>query len=80
MSDAQVPAVERSSHTAPTLKGIERAKLLDEFAALHDRDFGDATAFRRASVGTRQAALDAGRDEARQVWKQAGAAAPARRR
>jgi [protein-PII] uridylyltransferase len=73
MSDAQVPAVERSSRTAPTLKGVERAKLLDELAALHDRDSSDATAFRRASVGTLQAALDAGRDHARQALEEGGA-------
>ena len=40
MSDAQVPAVERRSRVAPPLKGVERAKLLDELAALHEQPFG----------------------------------------
>ena len=37
MSDAEVPAVERRSRAAPPLKGVERAKLLDQFASLHEQ-------------------------------------------
>ena len=72
MSDAQVPAVERRSRVAPPLKGVERAKLLDELAALHQRHSGDAAAFRRAAVETLRAALDAGRDEARRTLEAGG--------
>ena len=41
MSDAQVPAVERRARAAPGLKGVERAKLLDQFASLHEQHPGD---------------------------------------
>ena len=40
MSDAQVPTVERRSRVAPSLKGVERAKLLDELASLYAAPFG----------------------------------------
>ena len=72
MSDAQVPAVERGSRVAPPLKGVERAKLLDELAALHEGHSGDAAAFRRAAVEILRAALDAGRDEARRALEAGG--------
>src|SRR3984957_1658482 len=72
MSDAQVPAVERRSRVAPTLKGVERAKLLDELAALHEGHPGDVDAFRRAAVEILRAALDAGRDEARRALEAGG--------
>ena len=39
MSEAQVPAVERRSRVAPSLKGVERAKLRDDLAALHAAPF-----------------------------------------
>ena len=67
MSDAQVPAVERRARATSPLKGVERAKLLDQFASLHTQHSGDQAAFRRAAVQTLQAALDAGRDEARRA-------------
>ena len=73
MSDAQVPAVERRSRVAPTLKGVERAKLLDELAALQEGHSGDVPAFRRAAVEILRAALDAGRDEARRALEAGGA-------
>ena len=73
MSDAQSPAVERRAAAAPPLKGVERAKLLDQFAALHGEHVGDPAEFRRVAVQTLQAALDAGRDEARRALE-AGAA------
>src|SRR3984885_6537512 len=72
MSDAHVPAVERRSCAAPPLKGVERTKLLDELAALHERDSADAAAFRRAAVEALRAALDAGRDEARSALQEGG--------
>src|ERR1700721_3252380 len=73
MSDTQVPAVERRSRVAPTLKGVERAKLLDELAALHEGHPSDVAAFRRAAVEILRAALDAGRDEARRALEAGGA-------
>jgi [protein-PII] uridylyltransferase len=72
MSDAQVPAVERRSRAAPPLKGVEPTKLLDELTALHERDSGDAAAFRRAAVEALRAALNAGRDEARRALEEGG--------
>src|ERR1700722_14742491 len=72
MSDAHVPAVERRSRAAPALKGVERAKLLDEFASLYEENPGDAAAFRRAAVETLRVALDAGRDEARRALEAGG--------
>ena len=73
MSDAQVPAVERRVPAAPPLKGVERAKLLNQFTSLREQHAGDPAEFRRAAVQTLQAALDAGRDEARRALE-AGAA------
>src|SRR3984957_8340594 len=73
MSEAQVPTVERRSRVTPSLKGVERAKLLDHFASLHERHSGDPAAFRRAALQTLQAALDAGRDEARRALEAGGA-------
>ena len=72
MSDAHVPAVERRSRAAPALKGVERAKLLDELASLYEENAGDAVAFRRAAVETLRVALDAGRDEARRALEAGG--------
>ncbi len=72
MSDAQVPAVERRALAATPLKGVERVKLLDEFAALHEQLSGDTAAFRRAAVETLRVALDAGRDEARRALEAGG--------
>src|SRR5580693_8933586 len=72
MSEAQVPAVERRSRAAPSLKGVERAKLLGELAALHEGHSGDVAAFRRAAVEILRAALDAGRDEARRALEAGG--------
>jgi [protein-PII] uridylyltransferase len=73
MSDAQVPAVERRAPTAPPLKGVERAKLLDRFASLHKQHSDDPAAFRRAAVEILRAALDAGRGEARRALEAGGA-------
>ena len=73
MSEAQVPTVERRSRVAPSLKGVERAKLRDDLAALYQRHSGDVAAFRRAAVEILRAALDAGRDEARRTLEGGGA-------
>ena len=72
MSDAQVPGVERRARAAPPLKGVAQAKLLDAFAALHQRHKGDPVAFRREAVEFLRAALDAGRDEARRALEAGG--------
>ena len=72
MSDAEVPAVERRSRAAPPLKGVERAKLLDQLASLHELHPGDPTALRRAAVEILRAALDAGRNEARAALEAGG--------
>jgi [protein-PII] uridylyltransferase len=71
MSDAQAPAVELRSRAAP-LKGVERTKLLEEFAALREQHSGDSAAFRRAAVETLRGAIDAGRDEARRALEAGG--------
>jgi [protein-PII] uridylyltransferase len=73
MSDAQVPAVERRAPAAPPLKGVGRAKLLDQLASLHEQHGGDPTGFRRAAVEILRAALDAGRAEARRALEAGGA-------
>src|SRR3984957_7803150 len=73
MSEAQVPAVERRSRAAPSLKGVERAKLLGELAELHEGHSDDPAAFRRAAVEILRVALDAGRDEARRALEAGGA-------
>jgi [protein-PII] uridylyltransferase len=76
MSHAHAPAVERRPRlprrAAPPPKGVERAKLLDELATLHERHSGDAAAFRRAAVETLRAALASGRDEAREALEEGG--------
>ena len=72
MSEVPVPAIERRSRDAPALKRVERAKLLDEFASLHEENAGDAVAFRRAAVETLRVALDAGRGEARRALEAGG--------
>ena len=72
MSDAEVPAVERRSRAAPTLKGVERAGLRDELASLHEGATGDVAVFRRAAIEILRAALDTGRDEARRALEAGG--------
>ena len=80
MSDAQVPAVERRSRVAPSLKGVERAKLLDELAALHEAI--RATLRRSAAPPSRLCEPRSTPDGMKpaELWKQAGPAGPARRR
>src|SRR5271167_2985706 len=75
MSIAQAPALERRSRSArpaPPPKGVERAKLLEKLALLHDRLSGDPAAFRRAAIEMLQAALATGRDEARKALEDGG--------
>jgi [protein-PII] uridylyltransferase len=72
MSDAEVPAAERSASGVPPFKGVERARLIDDLNVLYQRHLGDATAFRRAAVESLRDALDAGRDEARRTLEAGG--------
>ena len=72
MSDAEVPAVERRARAAPALKGVERSRLLDQLASLHEEHRGDPAAFRRAAVEILLAGFDAGRDEARRTLEAGG--------
>ncbi len=73
MSVAPAPALERRSRAAPpSSKGIERAKLLEKLAVLHERHSADPVAFRRAAIETLQTALTSGRDEARRALEDGG--------
>ena len=76
MSDAHAPAVERRSRSPraalPPPEGMERAKLLEKLALLHERLSGDPAAFRRAAIETLQTALASGRDEARKALEDGG--------
>ncbi len=67
---AERPRVPRSSH--PSAKGLDRQRLLDELAALHETYSGDAAAFRRAAIAVLQRALAAGREEARRALEAGG--------
>jgi len=77
MSVASAPAAERRPRvprsSPPSGKGLDRAGLLDELSALHERHSGDTAAFRRAAIATLQTALAAGRDEARKALEAGGA-------
>ena len=76
MSYAHSPALERRSRAPrappPPSKGVERAKLLEKLALLHERLSGDPAAFRRAAIEMLQAALASGRDEARIALEDGG--------
>src|SRR5271157_2037828 len=75
MSIANAPAAERRARPAqspPPGKGLNRVGLLDQLSALHEMLSGDAAAFRRAAIGTLQAALAAGRGEARRALEAGG--------
>src|SRR5271166_520507 len=76
MSVANVVAVERGSRSARAAasagKAFDREKLLKELSALHARQRGDAAAFRSAAMPMLQAALTAGREEARKVLEAGG--------
>jgi [protein-PII] uridylyltransferase len=76
MSNAHAPAVESRPRAAPgppsPLSGIERAKLLDHFAVLHERHPDDDASFRRAALEALQGALAAGRDHARRALEEGG--------
>ena len=62
----------RAARAAPPSKGVERAKLLEKLALLHERLSGDPAAFRRAAIEMLQAALASGRDEARIALEDGG--------
>src|SRR5271166_6614836 len=70
------PAIERRSRSpriAPAPgKSLERANLLDELAALHNRHSADPGPFRRAAITTLRAALARGREEARKALEGGG--------
>ncbi len=76
MSYAHSTAVERRSRppraTPPPPKGVERAKLLEKLALLHERLSGDPGEFRRAAIEMLQGALASGRDEARKALEEGG--------
>ena len=76
MSDAHATAVERRSRgrraALPPPEGMERAKLLEKLAILHERLSGDLPAFRRAAIEMLQTALAFGRDEARKALEDGG--------
>ncbi len=76
MSVANTPAIERrprSPRGAPISgKSLDRTKLLDELAALHERYSADSAAFRRAAIGALQGVLAQGRDEARKALESGG--------
>ena len=76
MAVANAPAIERRSRSpriAPAPgKSLERANLLDELAALHNRHSGDPGSFRRAAITTLRAALARGREEARKALEAGG--------
>ena len=59
----------RTSH--PAGRGVERAKLLDQFVALRELHSDDA-AFRRLAIAALQEALDRGRAEARKALEAGG--------
>jgi [protein-PII] uridylyltransferase len=62
------PRSQRSSHST----GLDRAKLIDELAALNSEHAGDPAAFRRAAITTLQDALANGREEARKALEAGG--------
>jgi [protein-PII] uridylyltransferase len=76
MSYANASAVERRPRSGraapPPAKGVERTKLIEKLATLHERLSGDLPAFRRAAIQTLQAALAAGLAEARKALEEGG--------
>src|SRR5208282_2081821 len=74
MSIANAPAAERRPARAspPSSKGLDRVGLLDQLSALHKKHSEDPAAFRRAAIATLQAALAAGRGEARRALEAGG--------
>src|SRR5271157_5816744 len=76
MAVANAPAIERRFRSPriapPPGKSLERANLLDELPALHNRHSADPGAFRRAAIATLRAALARGREEARKALEAGG--------
>ncbi len=64
------PRSPRAHH--PAGKGLDRARLVDELAALCKTHAGDDAAFRCAAVGVLQRALENGRGEARRALEAGG--------
>ncbi len=75
MSAVAAPTVERRSRGArtshPSGRGVERAKLIDQLAALREAHFDDAV-FRRLAIAALQEALERGRAEARKALEAGG--------
>ncbi len=74
MSIANAPASERRPRSPPPPpgKGLDRAVLLEDLAAFHKEHEADPVAFRRAAIASLQAALAAGRAEARKTLEAGG--------
>jgi [protein-PII] uridylyltransferase len=76
MSVANVPAVERGLRSAraaaPAGKGLDRTKLINELTRLNERHRSDPGAFRNEAIRALQAALVAGRNEAREALEAGG--------
>ena len=75
MSIANAPAAEPrlARASAPSGKGLDRAGLLEQLSALYQEHSADMAAFHRSAIATLQAALAAGRDEARRALEAGGA-------
>src|SRR5580693_524759 len=76
MSVANAPAVERGSRSAraaaPTGKGLDRTRLINELTTLNERYSGDSAAFRNEAIRALQSALIEGRNEARKALEAGG--------
>ncbi len=73
MSIANSPTAERRARSSPPSgRGLDRAGLLDELSHLHKKYSGDPAGFRRAAIANLQAALAAGRNEARRALEAGG--------
>ncbi|MGA8711515.1 MAG: [protein-PII] uridylyltransferase [Roseiarcus sp.] len=75
MSVANAPAVERgtrSARAAASGKGLDRTKLINELTKLNERHRDDPIGFRNSAIPALQAALTAGRDEARKALEAGG--------
>ena len=75
MSVANAPAVERgtrSARAAASGKGLDRTKLINELTKFNERHRDDPIGFRNSAIPALQAALTAGRDEARKALEAGG--------
>ncbi|MGA7197766.1 [protein-PII] uridylyltransferase, partial [Roseiarcus sp.] len=75
MSVANAPAVERgtrSARAAASGKGLDRTKLINELTKFNERHRDDPIGFRNSAIPALQAALTAGRHEARKALEAGG--------